>query len=112
MPVILGRGEGMSASVGGSIAIEVKCGRASYLYSQKDHMVFQSGGHQEANASITVCSRDIRDLTPEQEEELREALRSAGSPLLGMLPTKDEIDKACWDIVTGSTENNGGAHEN
>lgn len=112
VPVILGRGEGMSASVGGSIAIEVKCGRASYLYSQKDHMVFQSGGHQEANASITVCSRDIRDLTPEQEEELREALRSAGSPLLGMLPIKDEIDKACWDIVTGSTENNGGAHEN
>uniref|UniRef100_UPI003F58FEA9 hypothetical protein n=1 Tax=Vibrio cholerae TaxID=666 RepID=UPI003F58FEA9 len=63
-------------------------------------MVFQSGGHQEANASMTICSRDIKDLTPEQEEELREALRSAGSPLIGMLPTKDEIDKACWDMVT------------
>ncbi|MEX5440597.1 hypothetical protein WCE01_10635 [Acinetobacter indicus] len=112
VPVILGRGEGMRAPVGGSIAIEVKCGRASYLYSQKDHMVFQSRGHQEANASITVCSRDIKDLTPEQEEELRESLRSAGSPLIGMLPTKDEIDKACWDMVTGSDENNGGAHEN
>ncbi|WP_313044329.1 hypothetical protein [Acinetobacter sp.] len=112
VPVILGHGEGMSAPVGGSIAIEVKCGRASYLYSQKDHMVFQSGGHQQANASITVCSRDIKDLTPEQEKKLREALRGAGSPLIGMLPTKDEIDKACWDIVTGSNENNGGAHEN
>jgi len=112
VPVILGRGEGMSAPAGGSIAIEVKCGRASYLYSQKDHMVFQSGGHQEANASMTVCSRDIKDLTPEQEEELREALRSAGSPLIGMLPTKDEIDKACWDMVTGSNANNGGTHEN
>ncbi len=111
-PVILGRGEGMSAPAGGSIAIEVKCGRASYLYSQKDHMVFQSGGHQEANASMTVCSRDIKDLTPEKEEELREALRSAGSPLIGMLPTKDEIDKACWDMVTGSNANNGGTHEN
>jgi len=112
VPVILGRGEGMSAPAGGSIAIEVKCGRASYLYSQKDHMVFQSGGHQEANASMTVCSRDIKDLTPKQEEELREALRSAGSPLIGMLPTKDKIDKACWDMVTGSNVNNGGTHEN
>jgi hypothetical protein len=106
MPVILSRGRGMSASAGGSIAIEVKCGRASYLYSQKDHMVFQSGGHQEAKASMTVCSRDIKDLTPEQEEELREALRNAGSPLIGMLPTKDEIDKACWEMVTGSNANN------
>lgn len=112
VPVILGRGEGMSAPAGGSIAIEVKCGQASYLYSQKDHMVFQSGGHQEANASMTVCSRDIKDLTPEQEEELRDALRSAGSPIIGMLPTKDEIDQACWDMVTGSNANNGEAHEN
>ncbi|MDD7984704.1 hypothetical protein PQO01_07050 [Lentisphaera marina] len=112
VPVILGRGEGMSAPVGGAIAIEVKCGRASYLYSQKDHMVFQSGGHQEANAAMTICSRDVKDLTPEQEEELREALRRAGSPLIGMLPTKDEIDKACWDIVTGSNTNKGGKHEN
>jgi len=111
VPVILGRGEGMSAPVGGSIAIEVKCGRASYLYSQKDHMVFQSGGHREANASMTVCSRDIKDLTPKQEEDLREVLRCAGSPLIGMLPTKDEIDKACWDMVTGSNANNGGTHE-
>ncbi|RCW90409.1 hypothetical protein [Marinomonas foliarum] len=111
-PVILGRGKGMSAPAGGSIAIEVKCGQASYLYSQKDHMVFQSGGHQEANASMTVCSRDIKDLTPEQEKELREALRKAGSPLIGMLPTKDEIDKACWDMVIGSNTNSGGIHEN
>ncbi|WP_303285299.1 hypothetical protein [Marinobacter sp. SS8-8] len=112
VPVILGRGEGMSAPAGGSVAIEVKCGRASYLYSQKDHMVFQSGGHQEANASMTVCSRDIKDLTPEQEEELREALRIAGSPLIGMLPTKDEIDKVCWDMVIGSNAKKGGTHEN
>ncbi len=112
VPVILGRGEGMSTPAGGSIAVEVKCGRASYLYSQKEHMVFQSGGHQEANASLTVCSRDIKDLTPEQEENMREALRSAGSPLIGMLPTKDEIDKACWDMVNGSNANIGGTHEN
>lgn len=112
VPVILGRGEGMSAPAGGSIAIEVKCGRASYLYSQKDHMVFQSGGHQDADASVTICSRDIKDLTPEQEKELREALQNAGSPLVGMLSTKDDIDKACWDIVTDSNANNGGTHEN
>lgn len=112
VPVILGRGKGMSASVGGSIAIEVKCGRASYLYSEKDHMVFQSGGHQEADTSMTICSRDIKDLTPEQEKELRKALRNAGSPLLGVLPAKDAIDKACWEIVTGTNMNNGGDYEN
>jgi hypothetical protein len=112
VPVIIGRGKGMSAFVGGSIAIEVKCGRASYLYSEKDHMVFQSGGHQEADASMTICSRDIKDLTPEQEKELREALRNAGSPLLGVLPAKDEIDKACWEMVTGTNMNNGGDYEN
>lgn len=112
VPVILGRGAGMSAPAGGSIAIEVKCGQASYLSSEKDHMVFQSGGHQQANASMTVCSRDIKELPPEQEEELREALRNAGSPLTGMLPTKDEIDKACWEMVTGSNANNGRTHEN
>ena len=111
VPVILGRGEGMSAPAGGSIAIEVKCGRASYLFSQKDHMVFQSGGHQEANTSMTVCSRDIKDLTSEQEEDLRETLRNAGSPLIGMLPKKDEIDKACWDMVTDSNADSGGTYE-
>ena len=77
-----------------------------------NHMVFQSGGHQKTNASMTVCSRDIKDLTPEREEELRKALRNAGSPLIGMLPTKDEIDKACWETVTGSNTNIGGIHEN
>ena len=112
VPVILGRGEGMSAPAGGSIAIEVKCGRASYLYSQKNHMVFQSGGHKEADVSMTVCSRDIKELNPVQEEELREALRNAGSPLIGMLPTKDEIDKACWGMVTGLNADGGGNNEN
>lgn len=112
VPVILGRGEGMAAPVGGSIAVEVKCGGAAYLNAQRDHMVFQSGGHQEANTSMTVCSRDIKDLTPKQQEELRQALRQAGSPLIGMLPTKDEIDKACWDTVLGSGANSGETHEN
>jgi len=112
VPVILGRGEGMSAPAGGSIAIEVKCGKASYLYSQKDHMIFQSGGHQHADASMTVCTRDVKDLPRDQEQELRDDLRNAGSPLIGMLPTKDEIDKACWDLVNRSSETNGGNHEN
>jgi len=99
-PVILGRGEGMSTPIGGDIAVEVKCGKAAYLYSQKDHMVFQSKGHQASTASMTICSRDIKDLTPEKEKEIREALRQAGSPLIGMLPNKEEIDKICWELVT------------
>ena len=72
-------------------------------------------GTEELAHMEIVCAivyQLTRDLTPEQEEELREALRGSGSPLIGMLPKKDEIDKACWDMVTGSNENNGGAHEN
>ncbi len=111
-PIILGKGEGMSAPAGGSIAIEVKSGKASYLYEQKDHMVFQSGGHQQADASVTICSRDIKDLAPKKEDVVREALKAAGSPLIAMLPPKSEIDKTCWEIVTGSYVNDGEQDEN
>ena len=99
-PVIVGRGNGLGAPVGGSIAIEVKTGGKDYLYSQLPHMVFQAGGHQKASASMTVCSRDIKNLSPEKEQELRDALKNAGSPILGMLPSKDELDGAVLRLVT------------
>ena len=99
VPVILGRGEGMGAPVGGSMAFEVKCGKAEYLYSQKDHMVFQAEGHKQADAQCTLCSRDIHDLPPEKEKELRDTLHYAGSPMVGMLPSKNEIDQSCLDFI-------------
>jgi hypothetical protein len=99
VPVILGRGEGMGASAGGSMAFEVKCGKADYLYSQMDHMVFQAEGHKQADAQCTLCSRDIHDLPPEKEKELRDTLRDAGSPLVGMLPRKNEIDQSCLVFI-------------
>lgn len=104
VPVILGRGEGMGAPVGGSMAFEVKCGKAEYLYSQKDHMIFQSEGHKQADAQCTLCSRDIHDLPPEKEKELRDALRDAGSPMIGMLPSKNEIDQSCLDFIRQDEE--------
>lgn len=104
VPVILGRGEGMGAPVGGSMAFEVKCGKAEYLYSQKDHMVFQAEGHKQADAQCTLCSRDIHDLPPEKEKELRDTLRDAGSPMLGMLPSKNEIDQSCLDFIRQDEE--------
>ena len=100
VPVVLGRGEGRSAAIGESIAGEIKCGQATYIYREKDHMVTQSLGHKAADASLTICSRDVKDLQPQEEEELRAALRVAGSPLVGMLPRKEEVDRACWQIVT------------
>jgi len=99
VPVIVGRGEGMGAPVGGSMAFEMKCGKADYLYSQKDHMVFQAEGHKQADAHCTLCSRDIHDLPPEKEKELRDTLREAGSPLVGMLPCKNEIDQSCLGFI-------------
>lgn len=104
VPVILGRGEGMSAPVGGSMAFEVKCGKAEYLYSQKDHMIFQAEGHKQADAQCTLCSRDIHDLPAEKEKELRDALREAGSPMVGMLPRKNNIDQSCLDFIRQDEE--------
>jgi hypothetical protein len=104
VPVILGRGEGMGAPVGGSMAFEVKCGKADYLYSQKDHMVFQAEGHKQADAQCTFCSRDIHDLPQEKEKELRDILRKAGSPLVGMLPYKNEIDQSCLEFIREGEE--------
>jgi hypothetical protein len=99
VPVILGRGEGMAAPMGGSMAFEVKCGKADYLYAQMDHMVFQAEGHKQADAQCTLCSRDIHDLPPEKEKALRDALRAAGSPMVGMLPKKNEIDQSCLEFI-------------
>lgn len=104
VPVILGRGEGMGAPIGGSMAFEVKCGKAEYLYSQKDHMVFQAEGHKQADAQCTLCSQDIHDLPPEKEKELRDTLRDAGSPMVGMLPSKNEIDQSCLDFIRQDEE--------
>lgn len=104
VPVVLGRGEGMGAPVGGSLAFEVKCGKADYLYTQKNHMLFQAEGHRQADAHCTLCSRDIHDLPPEKEEELRDALRTAGSPLVGMLPAKNDIDHSCLAFIQPDKE--------
>jgi chemotaxis protein histidine kinase CheA len=104
VPVILGRGDGMAAPVGGSMAFEVKCGKADYLYSEKGHMVFQAEGHKQADAQCTLCSRDIHDLPPEKEKQLRETLHEAGSPLVGMLPRKNEIDESCIDFIRSGEE--------
>lgn len=99
VPVVLGRGEGMGAPARGSLAFEVKCGKGDYLYAQKDHMLFQAEGHKHADAHCTLCSRDIHDLPPEKEKELRDALRAAGSPLVGMMPAKNDIDHSCLAFI-------------
>ena len=101
VPVILGRGSNMAAREGGSLAVEVKSGQGNYLKAQKDHMVFQAGGHQASTASCTICTRNIKDLAPGEEEALRAALREAGSPLIGMLPSKESLDKVCIHFVLG-----------
>jgi hypothetical protein len=104
-PLILGRGEGMGAREGGSLAVEVKSGHCSYLYQQLNHMRLQAIGHKECDASCVICTRDIRDLSPEKEFELRESLRKAGSPIIGMLPKKDELDIQCINFVKGKLKN-------
>lgn len=100
-PVVLGKGEGMGAREGGSLAIEVKSGHSGYLYSQLEHMCKQAEGHQKSNASCVICTADIHDLPAEKEAELRRRLEDAGSPIIGMLPKKQVLDQACIDFIRG-----------
>ena len=104
-PIILGRGEGMGAREGGTLAVEVKSGQSSYLFQQLEHMQDQAFGHQKCDASCVICTRDIHDLSPEKENELREKLREAGSPIIGMLPRKEELDSICIKFVKEKLNN-------
>ena len=49
-------------------------------------------GHHLPHISVPVC----RSMTA---GELRDALREAGSPMVGMLPRKNEIDQSCLDFI-------------
>lgn len=104
-PLVLGRGEGMGAREGGSLAVEVKSGHSAYLYQQLNHMQEQAFGHKGCDASCVICTRDIHDLLPEKENELRDKLREAGSPMIGMLPRKDDLDSRCINFVKGKLSN-------
>lgn len=101
VPIILGRGQGNGAPKGGSIAIEVKSGQSTYINQQKEHLIFQASGHQFCDASCVICSRDIHDMSQNSEQSLRENLHEAGSPILAMLPYKDDMDKVCLDFIFG-----------
>jgi hypothetical protein len=98
-PVIIGKG--LSVPKGGSIAIEIKTGHKKYLKSEREHMVRQAAGHADADAAVVLCSRNIRDLLPEDQAELRVAVKAANSRILAMLPQKDDIDQALWKSILG-----------
>lgn len=105
-PLILGKGEGMGAREGGSLGIEVKTGHKEYLYSQLAHLEKQAQGHKYCDVSCTVCSRDIKDLSTEREAYLREKVKEAGSPMMGMLPYKDDLDRECIEFVKSKAKTN------
>ena len=98
-PVLLGRGDHAFAPKGGTLALEVKAGQAGYLRQQAEHLAFQAGGHRDANASATICTADIHDLPEDGECALRERVRAAGSPMIGMLPRKSDIDHALFEAI-------------
>lgn len=104
-PLILGRGEGMGTREGGTLAVEVKSGHSIYLYQQLSHMQDQAYGHKGCDASCVICTRDIHDLSLEKENELREKMREAGSPIIGMLPRKDDLDGRCINFVKEKSKN-------
>ena len=103
-PLILGKGSGMGAQRGGNLGIEVKSGYKEYLYAQLSHMEKQAKGHSKCDISCTVCTRDITDLPPDKEELLRAKLKEAGSPMMGMLPYKTQLDEDCIVFVKAKSE--------
>jgi len=82
---------------GGSLRAEVKTGQPAYLDSQVDHMKTQAEGHQSADASITITSKDV--VSVKNETLLRSELKDAGSPVYKFLPEKAAYDKAVIDLV-------------
>lgn len=93
-PVVFGKGQGMLAPKGGSVAIEVKAGQDEYLRAQKSHLDRQVQGHQSYDVSLILCTRDIKDLSSEQE--YRGDIKESGSHIIGMLPRKSEINDTVW----------------
>lgn len=69
-------------------------------------MEVQAKGHKLCDVSCTVCTRDINDLSPEQKEEVKSRLKAAGSPILGMLPRKSELDAHCIQFVKEKAKSN------
>ena len=84
---------------GGNLAIETKMGKDAYLASETKHMLFQTGKHTDvADASLTVVSKDIKDLPLAVESRMREALGQE-SKVFAMMWNKDVLDKALRDHV-------------
>jgi len=81
----------------GSLRAEVKTGQAAYLDSQVEHMKTQAQGHQAADASITITSKDV--VSVKNESLLRTEMKEAGSPVYKFLPEKAAYDKAVIDLV-------------
>ena len=100
-PLILGRGKGMGVRENGSIAVEVKTGQSNYILSQNEHLRVQAQGHAAQDASWVICTRDIREIEERKQRELRTNVKDAGSPIVGCLPYKSELDAACINFVFG-----------
>lgn len=103
VPLILGRGKGMGVRENGSIGIEVKAGQPNYIWSQRAHLETQAQGHVQCDASWTICTRDVSEIEAGKQQELRTTIREAGSPIVGVLPHKDDLDAACINFVFGDS---------
>ena len=104
VPMIFGKGEGMGVREKGSIGIEVKTGQENYFWRQREHLEQQAKGHVHCDASWTICSRDVQELEADKQRTLRSDIRNAGSPIIGVLPKKEDLDKACLNFVFGENK--------
>ena len=80
---------------GGSLKIEVKTGQKSYLKSQIPHMIIQTKGHEDADISLVVVTRDFKKFSRIDQQRFRE--KFPNSIVFVLLPDKDILDKVCWN---------------
>jgi len=102
VPVVLEEGEEAAAPEGGSVAIEIKTGRKKALKSPEEYKELWAKANP--GASIKLCVINIKDLPPEDAEEMRAVLKSVDSPILEMLADKDNIDEALLEIIKGEED--------
>lgn len=105
LPVLLGRGPGLFVPAGGALRCEVKARRAASLPGEKDHLQDQVSGGDPAHGRLVIVTRDIHELGDQEAGEFRLAARDAGAHTLALLPRKEELDAALWELVTRPTGN-------
>lgn len=97
VPIHMGR---LQLPMGVDVAVETKCGRASYLKHQLTHMERQVDGHHREHASFCFLSKDFRQLDRASKQLISQTLGKKRSKIYAILPEKSVMDSLIWKQIT------------